>query len=148
MKYLTSPKLYKKNVKVMIKSVIIENKEVKYDDKEFEFCVDNQTQKVFLCYRGNGVGIKNPKENLSCNYMFRSKNVNVEIIKNGVDYSNITSLDLSKCDTSKFFKDSQPSNIPYIISTLFVTKFDKFISCKNLQLSNIQYIFFTFFVLR
>ena len=85
---------------------ILNNHEVEYDDKEFEFITSYDSD--YLHYIGDGINVTNPKGNISCYCMFK-------------DYKG-TSLDLSNFDTSNV------TNMSFM--------FDACINLEHLSLSN------------
>ena len=74
----------------MLRVAVLDGKKIEYDDKEFKLTYNKCLEDFCLIYTGKGIGIKNPKENNSCNFMFSADYVN---------YSNIPILDLSEFDT-------------------------------------------------
>lgn len=85
---------------------ILNNHEVEYNDKEFEFITSYDSD--YLHYIGDGINVTNPKGNISCYRMF-------ETFKG-------TSLDLSNFDTSSV------TNMSFM--------FNKCYNLKHLNLSN------------
>ena len=85
---------------------ILNNHEVEYNDKEFEFITSYDSD--YLHYIGDGINVTNPKGNISCYCMFK-------------DYKG-TSLDLSNFDTSNV------TNMSFM--------FDACINLEHLSLSN------------
>ena len=69
---------------VKLETAIINDKEVKYDPREFEVLEDDEVK--YLHYIGNGKNIRNPEGNTSCYRMF--------------SYYEGQTLDLSNFDTS------------------------------------------------
>ena len=70
--------------KVKLETTIINDKEVKYDPREFEVIEDDEVK--YLHYIGNGKNLRNPEGNISCYRMF--------------SYYEGQTLDLSNFDTS------------------------------------------------